>query len=98
MKKRHPHSAEAVMDRCENGITEIRTLAYLLLADVESALDMKRGSVDGETVTLKFQKEGIHATSWLTGKIWNDLVDLDNFLSAARDAQTEAEENGRTLA
>ena len=58
MKKPHPHSAEAVMERCENQIAEIRTLAHILLARLEFSFDRSRGVVDGETVTLKFQQFG----------------------------------------
>lgn len=98
MKKPHPHSAEAVMERCENQIAEIRTLAHILLGRLAFSFDLSRGVVDGETVTLKFQQESIHTTDWVAGKIWSAAADLDDFLGEARNAQTEAEENGRTLA
>lgn len=95
MKRSHPHSANAVMERCENDVAEIRTLAHILLSRIEFELNEKRGSTDGTTVTLRFQQESIFATNWVAGKIWSALADLDDFLGEARNTQNEAEEKGR---
>lgn len=50
--------------------------AYLLVSSVEKQLDEGRGQIDGNSVTLCFQKRVIDVTTWLAGEVWSDSADL----------------------
>jgi hypothetical protein len=71
-----------VFDGCpgQSGLVDYSgTLAhqlYLLMADLESALDVDRAVVKGSNVTLMFQRDGIEATLWLVSQAWRTAQDL----------------------
>ncbi|MEQ8446933.1 MAG: hypothetical protein RIB57_13695 [Pelagibacterium sp.] len=52
-------------------------LMHFLMADLEFCFDRNRATIDGNTVTLKFQRDSIDATLWLAGEA----------SAAAREAQ-----------
>lgn len=55
---------------------DIQHLTYLLMGNLEDALSQSRGMVDGDTVTLRFQKRGIDCTQWLASRAWVKAADL----------------------
>jgi hypothetical protein len=66
-----------------------RRKAYMLMGDIEGHLDERRGKValDGHTVTLSFQREGIDATQWLTGQVWSDIANIEERMRAKLDSE-----------
>ncbi len=61
-------------------VRAIASMLHLLLGDLESGLDETRGRIDRNSVTLMFQRNGIDATMWLVGEVWNRSVDLRDYL------------------
>lgn len=54
----------------------LQHVLHFLTCDLESSLSEQRGKVEGETVTLRFQRGGIAATLWLASEAWSKSVDL----------------------
>lgn len=57
-------------------IADLQRKAYLLSGNIDAGLNQGRGKVDGDTVTLMFQKRGIDVTLWLAGEVWSDAEHL----------------------
>jgi len=62
----------------------VRRKAYLLMDDIESQLDDRRGKVaaDDHAITLCFQREGIDVTKWLVGQVWSDIAGIEEKMLA----------------
>ncbi|MCK9552256.1 hypothetical protein [Aquamicrobium sp.] len=55
----------------------IQRLTFLLDINLEKDFKLGRATrIDGNTVTLMFQKRGIDATLWLAGETWSKTADL----------------------
>lgn len=66
----------------------VQRLTYLLMCDLEVSLDENRArSIDGETVTLMFQKRSLDVTLWLVSQAWSKAADLEELLD---DLQSDA--------
>jgi transcription elongation factor len=76
----------------EASSTLVHQLHYLL-GDLESGLDLGRArAIDGDTVTLMFQKDGIEATLWLLSEAWRTAKNMQEALKALQDQMDEAGE------
>lgn len=54
----------------------LQHVLHFLTSDLESSLSEQRGKVEDDTVTLKFQRDGLAATLWLASEAWSKSVDL----------------------
>lgn len=60
-----------------SGLSDLQRKSYLLMGCVEDSLSINRAKeVDGDTVTLMFQKRGIDVAEWLAGQVWSDAADI----------------------
>lgn len=70
---------------------DLQRALYLLMSDLEDSFAFDRGKIDGNTVTLKFQKDGIDAALWLAAMAWGRAKDLVEIIEAVQHAVDEAE-------
>ncbi|TYR32082.1 hypothetical protein FY036_13435 [Mesorhizobium microcysteis] len=50
---------------------DLRRICYLLMTDVDSSLDPKRGRRTDYGIDLTFQTESIDVTQWLASEAWD---------------------------
>lgn len=67
---------KAAMEDIWGQTVALQHVLHFLTSDLESILSEQRGKVEGETVTLRFQRGGIAATLWLASEAWSKSVDL----------------------
>ncbi|WP_312806651.1 hypothetical protein [Agrobacterium cavarae] len=66
------------MEAIWSDICDLQRKAYLLMGELDSSLDPKRGKTsESGTVTLMFQERGIDVTQWLGSEVWSNTVDLE---------------------
>ncbi len=66
------------METIWSDICDLQRKAYLLMGELDSSLDPKRGKTsDCGTITLMFQERGIDVTQWLGSEVWSNTVDLE---------------------
>lgn len=86
-----PATGKSIWEIAEETHSEIIALRHMLtflLADLEFGLSEQRGKVDGETVSLIFQRGKIESTLWLVSSAWLKAMDLDALLnSVAEEAE-----------
>lgn len=63
-------------DNLFSKVNVLQRQAYILNRLIEESLNQNRGKVDGDTVTLMFQKRGIDVIEWLAGEAWSGAVDI----------------------
>lgn len=63
-------------------LAAIKHLLYVLSDQLTFALDLDRGRVDGDIVTLKFGRDSLDAMSYLAAESWNRTGDLHEKLLA----------------
>lgn len=73
-------------------VDDLQHSLHHLVSNLEFAFNLKRAKVDGDTVTLNFQKDNIEASLWLVGLAWGRAKDLSIVLEAAQQAIDEAAE------
>lgn len=79
--------AAPAMDDMGGQAVALKHMLSFLTEDLERSLNEKRGKVEGELVTLRFQREGLDATLWLASEIWRRVVDLTEAVDAAGRAR-----------
>jgi hypothetical protein len=58
-------------------LSDLQRKSYLLMGCVEDGLSISRAKeVNGDTVTLMFQKRGIDVAEWLAGQVWSDAANI----------------------
>lgn len=85
---------EKLMDANDGMFSVAKDLQHSLhhlMSDLEFSFDFNRGKVDGNEVTLRFQKDGIDAALWLAAMAWNRAKDLVDIIEAVQNANDEAE-------
>jgi len=67
-------------------------LTAFLMTDLEGGLDEKRARrVEGDTITLSFDRDNIDATLWLMSEVWGRARDIEELLGRLHAAIADVE-------